>query len=179
MFEDSGNKLKTLAKITLALCVLVFVVIGILLISAGLQINDSYSTRGQGTIFIYAGVISLILGPILSWVGCVFIYAFGSLVDNNDTLVGKIANMEGMISEEITTLKTIKKSIEDHDTSNEIKKTGDLGKTEPHQEESEEIPPEEKTTATILSSLGKKCNNRGEIQSIHNKKCDKCHKFFV
>ena len=75
MFNEIGNKLKILASVVLLLGIFVSVIIGIVLISTGS--NMYYGGEGLTTI----GVIILCLGWLPSYIGSLFVYGFGELID--------------------------------------------------------------------------------------------------
>ena len=66
MFDYIGEKIKTLAMVCCGIGVCVYAIAGIILIFSG---EVGY------------GVITLIFGPLISWIGCFFMYGFGELID--------------------------------------------------------------------------------------------------
>lgn len=76
MYDNVGNKLKTISVLFMVLGVLLSIVTGIILI----VISNS---------FMLYGVIIIIIGPILSWIGSLVLYGFGQLVENSDILVSQ------------------------------------------------------------------------------------------
>lgn len=79
MFENVGKKLKTVAKVFCWIGIAIFGFIGILVIIRGIF------TLSAATFFI--GVLYIILGFFISWIGSLSMYAFGQLVENSDKTV--------------------------------------------------------------------------------------------
>lgn len=72
MYDEVGDKIKTLAKVIAWLGIIASVVVGIVTISTGV------------------GILVLILGPLFSWLSTLVLYGFGQLVENTDILVHQI-----------------------------------------------------------------------------------------
>lgn len=68
MFENIGKKIKSLANILCWVGIIAYVIAAIVMIS-----TDEY--------LIGTGFLLLIVGPLMSWVGSLFIYGFGELID--------------------------------------------------------------------------------------------------
>lgn len=75
MFKNSGKKIKVLAK--------VFFVLGILvsLAAAGFLFALAVSASAYKALFIVAGVVVLVLGPVVSWIIGLFTDGFGKVVE--------------------------------------------------------------------------------------------------
>lgn len=69
MYDDIGDRIKTLAKVIAWIGIIVSVVVGIVTITTGI------------------GIIVLILGPLLSWLSTLVLYGLGQLIENTDILV--------------------------------------------------------------------------------------------
>jgi len=76
MFDNVGGKIKSLAKVFCWLGIFVSIIVGIAMILISM---NSYN----GEIFSLIGVVIIILGSILSWIGSLLIYGFGELVQNS------------------------------------------------------------------------------------------------
>ncbi len=74
MFENIGSKIKTLAKIIFWIEVAGAVIGGI-------------SVAGIDEEFILLAFLIWIAGPLLAWVSSWFVYGYGQLIENSDTLV--------------------------------------------------------------------------------------------
>lgn len=97
MFKNIGKKIKVFAKVICWLGIIFSVISGIILIVAGVN-NDDIRTIINGTVqymdstmLIVLGVVVLILGPIVSWIGSFMTYGFGEIVDNTQAIKNKIA----------------------------------------------------------------------------------------
>lgn len=71
MFARIGSKIKALAKYAFALESLVSIIAGFYLIS------NSY--RSESTL---VGILLIIVGPLVAWLGSLFSYAFGEMFEN-------------------------------------------------------------------------------------------------
>ena len=74
MFDNIGGKIKTLAKVVCWIGIIACIITGIVLIAMD---EDS----------ILVGILTAVVGPLLSWVSSFVLYGFGQLVENSDTLV--------------------------------------------------------------------------------------------
>ena len=83
MYKNVGKKIKALASITAVLGIIAGIVLGIILLVDGSTLE---------------GVLMLILLPILSWISCLTLYAFGDIVIKINhiakTVCGDIENEE-------------------------------------------------------------------------------------
>lgn len=89
MFENSGEKLKILAKILFVLNVIAFIVLAIVFgweketVSGWGSYGRLYSD--YETVFYPGRFFPFIIGgPLVSYFECLIIYAFGELVDNTE-----------------------------------------------------------------------------------------------
>lgn len=88
MFENIGSKIKNLA--------IVFTCIGFV---------ASFIT---GFTVMPFGIIYIVVGCLISWIGSMLIYGFGQLIENTDKLVNKLSPEEET-AEEITHSKSSSK----------------------------------------------------------------------
>ena len=79
MFNNIGGKIKALAKVMCWIGIVMSVLSGIMTIVAGASSYDATSA-------IVSGVVIIIVGPLLSWIGSFFTYGFGELVENSQYL---------------------------------------------------------------------------------------------
>lgn len=89
MFKNPGGKVKSYAKVLFWIGAVISVLIGVFFIgSSFVQAAYSYN-NGFGTVLfgIIGGVIIAAIGILLSWINVLVLYAFGTLVENSDTLV--------------------------------------------------------------------------------------------
>ncbi len=81
MFSNIGGKIMAAAKVLCWLGIIASIIIGIVFFWAA---SEAYN---DGTLFAVFGVLVIVLGSIMSWVGSFFLYGFGQLVENSDSLV--------------------------------------------------------------------------------------------
>ena len=74
MFENIGKKIKNLASIICWIGIIASVIIGLILF------NSSVS----------AGLITIIAGSLISWIGSFFMYGFGEIVESSINTSEKI-----------------------------------------------------------------------------------------
>ncbi len=89
MFKNPGGKVKSYAKVLFWIGAVISILIGVLYIGnsfvrAAYSYNGGVSTVLFGIIF---GVIIAGIGILISWINVLVLYAFGTLVENSDTLV--------------------------------------------------------------------------------------------
>lgn len=65
MFENIGSKIKTLAKVICWVGIIISVVVGIILLASDSDV----------------GLIVMIVGSFVSWIGSFFTYGFGELIE--------------------------------------------------------------------------------------------------
>lgn len=82
MFNNIGKKIKTLAKVICWLGIIGSIITGIVLIAVGLDDLSSRYSSDEGVIMIVAGLLTMVVGSIISWVGSFKLYGFGDVVDN-------------------------------------------------------------------------------------------------
>ena len=82
MFDKIGQKIKILAKLFCWFNIIINIIAAVILF---IEADNIPSLRG---IFITAGLIALIAGPLFSWISSFVLYGFGQLVENSDTLAG-------------------------------------------------------------------------------------------
>jgi len=86
MWDNISEKIKILAKVIAWLGIISSVIGGIILISQGVKINHNSWNGSGGGLFILSGIGTLIVGPILSWIGSFFMYGFGELIENSEAI---------------------------------------------------------------------------------------------
>ena len=79
MFNNIGKKIKTLAYFVFLIGIIGSIVSSIILFA---------QSHGDGAVILF-GFLSLVIGPILSWVFSWFIYAWGDIVDNVQSIKEK------------------------------------------------------------------------------------------
>ena len=105
MFDNIGGKIKGLAKFVCWLGIILSFVFGFILITS--------ATVGSGYLIV-AGIVLIVGGSILSWIGSFVLYGFGELVENSSDLVR-------MKKDEIQSCKTRQGTTSQRSYSNESK----------------------------------------------------------
>jgi len=94
MWDNIGGKIKTLAKVIAWLGIISSIIGGIILIIEGVRINQNSWFGGGGGLFIGIGFGTIIGGVIFSWIGSWFMYGFGELIENSETIVYNTSKIE-------------------------------------------------------------------------------------
>ncbi len=85
MFDNIGGKIKTLAKVLCWVGIVLSVIIGISVMATGngtLTINGSYANVSP----VIVGIILMVFGCLVSWIGSFFAYGFGQLIENSEEI---------------------------------------------------------------------------------------------
>ena len=77
MFNNIGSKIKGLAYVICVLGIVLSVIYGI-----AMMVNEAY----------LAGILTIVLGALLSWLGSFGTYGLGQLIENSDMLVAALSN---------------------------------------------------------------------------------------
>lgn len=72
MFDNIGSKIKALAKVVCWIGIIFSIIAGIMMATTG--------SAG-----VLAGVMTIVIGAVCSWVGSFVLYGFGEMVENSDT----------------------------------------------------------------------------------------------
>jgi len=91
MFDNIGDKIKTLAAIICWIGIIASICVGGRIISA---VEDA----------ILIGFIVMILGSLFSWVGSFITYGFGQLIENSDKLVKMQSGIDISVTEDTKTV---------------------------------------------------------------------------
>lgn len=89
MFNNIGSKIKSYAKVIFWIGAVISIIAGIaVIVVAFLASSSVYEPFAFGKFFtgFILGIITAIIGIILSWIGVLVLYGFGVLVENSDTL---------------------------------------------------------------------------------------------
>lgn len=76
MFNNIGGKIKTLAKVVCWIGIIACIITGIVLMAT----DDD---------LILVGILTAVVGSLLSWVSSFVLYGFGQLVENSDVIVSQ------------------------------------------------------------------------------------------
>ena len=87
MFDNPGDKMKTIAIVNFVIGLIVSVVLAIILISKGNDLNSSYVTKGSGDILFWSGIVTGVLGIVVSLTVSLTIATLGSISESIDSLV--------------------------------------------------------------------------------------------
>lgn len=87
MFDNPGDKMKTIAIVNFVIGLIVSVVLAIILISKGNDLNSSYVTKGSGDILFWSGIVIGVLGIVVSLTVSLTIATLGSISESIDSLV--------------------------------------------------------------------------------------------
>ncbi len=85
MFNNIGQKIKTLAKVLCWIGIVLSVITGIAAMLSGnstITINGNYAVVSP----VISGIIVIIFGCLASWIGSFFAYGFGQLIENTDEI---------------------------------------------------------------------------------------------
>ncbi len=104
MFENIGGKIKVLAKVLCWIGIVLSVIIAISMFDSA---NDAYGAAED--MYMTMGIVYLILGPLLSWVGSFFAYGFGELVETAIMIEKNTRN-----AEDISMTSTTETSVSTH-----------------------------------------------------------------
>lgn len=80
MYHNVGGKIKTLAKIVFWLGTIACVIIGVAMIVQATQY------RYTNEELLIGGIAIIIVGILSSWLSTLFTYAFGQLVEDNESM---------------------------------------------------------------------------------------------
>lgn len=75
-FNNIGRKIKILAKTITGIGITASVIYGIVVV-----------WQSNSPIFIIQGLLTMIVGSLISWLSSVTLYGFGQLIENTDILV--------------------------------------------------------------------------------------------
>lgn len=94
MFDNIGEKIKTLAKVITWLGIIASVIVGLVL-----MVSNRYTPL--------PGLMVLILGGLVSWIGSFVLYGFGQLIVNTDKMVALQSGKDvGAVNSGIATAST-------------------------------------------------------------------------
>ncbi len=94
MFENVGKRIKEIAKLLFAIGVVLSVLLFIVMLILAIP-NFDYGDEALGVVFLLIGIFSIIIGPVISWLSVLLLYAFGELVQ-------KTCNLEKTFCEDST-----------------------------------------------------------------------------
>ncbi len=89
MFTNIGRKIQMLAKVLCWIGIAASCIYGIIVIVSGTSISRYL---GGGGSLVLAGVLIMLLGSLLSWVGSFVLFGFGELIERVKNIEGKLDN---------------------------------------------------------------------------------------
>ena len=92
MFTNIGSKMKKTAKAVCVAGIILSLISGIYMIIKGIEMTEYHDSLAAGYRAIISGVVSLVLGPLLSWISGLLLYVFGDLSD-------RLTNVEAGVKE--------------------------------------------------------------------------------
>ena len=96
MFRNIGRKIKVFAKVVCWIGIVCSILTGLLVMIAGLAASD-FAVRlpeqaGQLQVHvsagaaIFTGILIIVIGSLVSWIGSFMTYGFGQLIDNTEEI---------------------------------------------------------------------------------------------
>ncbi len=85
MFNHPGSKIKGLAKVLFVLFVIAFSISGVITIYLGIDSEEYW--------LVAVGVLGIGLGILIAWLSVLFMFAYGSLVDDVQNIRTKLEYM--------------------------------------------------------------------------------------
>ena len=80
MFHNIGGKIKGLARTLCWIGIILSILAGGALIAVGMGFAGELTIQPEGA-GVIAGVLVAVIGSLLSWINCFFIYGFGELIE--------------------------------------------------------------------------------------------------
>ena len=88
-YHNIGKKIKTLAMVGFIVETILLALYGVLIVA-------------ENRDFILIGLLVILFGPVLAWVGSWLVYGFGQLIENSDI----VAENSALIADNISNTKT-------------------------------------------------------------------------
>ena len=84
MFTNIGGKIKGLAVFLCWAGIIVSILVGFIQLAKGSSLGK------YGGTMVVSGLLTAVIGSLLSWIGSFLLYGFGQLVENSDELVRRM-----------------------------------------------------------------------------------------
>ncbi|MBR6806863.1 MAG: SHOCT domain-containing protein [Clostridia bacterium] len=100
MYNNIGGKIKGLAVFLAWVGIILSILSGIGILSTTSKVgyySDSDLISGAGSL---VGLITIVVGCLLSWVGSLVLYGFGQLVENSDKQAYELSRLGYLLSED-------------------------------------------------------------------------------
>ena len=89
MFNNIGHKIQVLAKVLCWIGIICWVITGLALMAGGssmtYRLNGEFVRANSGA-GVVAGILTIIVGVLVSWIGSLVLYAFGQLVEDTPAI---------------------------------------------------------------------------------------------
>ena len=90
MFDNVGSKLKGWAKFVAWVGIIASIIMGIVVISGGAVM--SYYMNSSSMVF--PGIMIMVGGSLASWIGSLFIYAFGDITEKTSSIHSMLSDLQ-------------------------------------------------------------------------------------
>lgn len=93
MFNNIGKKIKVLAKVVCWIGIVLSFAIGLLIMFGASILQDMglQKLASKGDLF---GLLVMVFGTLVSWIGSFYTYGFGELIDTNQELAQSVRNLK-------------------------------------------------------------------------------------
>lgn len=95
MFNNIGHKIQVLAKVLCWIGIICWVITGLALMAGSssmtYRLNGEFVRANSGA-GVVVGILTIVVGVLVSWIGSLVLYAFGQLVEDTHAIR---ANTEG------------------------------------------------------------------------------------
>lgn len=89
MFNNIGHKIQVLAKVLCWIGIICWVITGLALMAGGssmtYRLNGEFVRANSGA-GVVAGIMTIIVGVLVSWIGSFLLYGFGQLVEDTHAI---------------------------------------------------------------------------------------------
>lgn len=89
MFNNIGHKIQVLAKVLCWIGIICWVITGLVLMAGGssmtYRLNGEFVRANSGA-GVVAGIMTIIVGVLVSWIGSFLLYGFGQLVEDTHAI---------------------------------------------------------------------------------------------
>ncbi|MBS1409353.1 MAG: hypothetical protein HPZ74_00275 [Christensenellaceae bacterium] len=89
MFNNIGHKIQVLAKVLCWIGIICWVITGLALMAGGssmtYRLNGEFVRANSGA-GVVVGILTIIVGVLVSWIGSFLLYGFGQLVEDTHAI---------------------------------------------------------------------------------------------
>ncbi|MBQ3140519.1 MAG: hypothetical protein IJC25_00990 [Clostridia bacterium] len=83
LFSNPGAKIKKVTQIVFWISCIACLILAIILFAQAAEYADSRYTQEEADLYTLWGFVTLLAGPLVSWISSLLLYAFGELVENS------------------------------------------------------------------------------------------------